>query len=198
MRAVLTGTRLLGIPCLSLAMIVSAHAASSTPAPTVVPSEYHLHAGDHLEVSVWKELELQKPALVIRPDGKFSFPLVGEIAASGRTVADVRQEIENRLKTYIPEPVVTVSVTDVGGNVAYVIGQVGKAGAFTMNPSINVLQALTLAGGTTPFAKLDNIIVIRSTQGVQRALQFHYGQVSNGKDLEQNIPLEAGDVVVVP
>jgi polysaccharide biosynthesis/export protein len=163
-----------------------------------VAGDYRLHAGDKIEVSVWKELEMQKPSVIIRPDGKFSFPLAGDIVAAGKTVSEVRQEIETRLKTYIPEPVVTVGVTEVGGNVAYVIGQVAKPGALVMNPTINVLQALSLAGGTTPFAKLDNIIVIRSTQGSQRTLPFRYEQVSAGKELGQNVTLESGDVVVVP
>jgi polysaccharide export outer membrane protein len=160
--------------------------------------DYRLHAGDKVEVSVWKEVEMQKPTIVVRPDGKFSFPLAGEIVAAGRTATDIRVEIETRLKKYIPDPVVTVGVVEVGGNVAYVIGQVGKPGVFIMNPAINVLQALSLAGGTTPFAKLNNIVVIRTSQGGQRTLSFHYDQVSAGKALEQNVVLESGDVVVVP
>jgi polysaccharide biosynthesis/export protein len=164
----------------------------------VAISDYHIHAGDKLDVSVWKEIELQKPVIVVRPDGKFSLPLAGEIVAAGKTVAEIRQQIETRLKQYIPEPVVTVGVTEVAGNVAYVIGQVNKPGSFVMNPAINVLQALSLAGGGTPFAKLNDIIIIRNAQGGQRALQFRYGEVSSGKNLAQNVALESGDVVVVP
>jgi polysaccharide export outer membrane protein len=164
-----------------------------------VPAEYRLHAGDKIEVSVWKETEMQRPTLPIAPDGRFSFPLAGQIVAAGRTVAEVRQEIETRLKKYIPDPVVTVGVTEVGGNVAYVIGQVAKPGSIVMNPQINVLQALSLAGGGTPFAKLDSIIVIRGAGGSgQRVLPFRFSQVSAGKDLNQNILLESGDVVLVP
>jgi polysaccharide export outer membrane protein len=163
-----------------------------------VPGDYRLHAGDKLEISVWKETEMQKPNVIVRPDGKFAYPLAGDIVAGGKTVAEVRMEIEGRLKKYIPEPVVTVAVTEVGGNVAYVIGQVGKPGAFIMNPSINVLQALSLAGGTTPFAKLNDIIIIRTSAAGQRALSFRYDQVSAGKALQQNVTLESGDVVVVP
>jgi polysaccharide export outer membrane protein len=166
--------------------------------PQVVTADYRLHAGDKLEVGVWKEVEMQKPSIIIRPDGKFSFPLAGDIPAAGKTVADVRQDIETRLKKYIPEPVVTVGVIEVGGNVAYVIGQVAKPGAFVMNPTLNVLQALSLAGGATPFAKLDSIIVIRTDLGGQHTLTFRYAQVSAGKDLTQNVTLESGDVVVVP
>jgi len=159
---------------------------------------YRLHPGDKLEISVWKEAELQKPAVVISPDGRFYIPLAGDIAAAGKTVAEVRQEIEDRLKKYIPEPVVTVGISEVGGNVAYVIGQVAKPGAFIMNPALNVLQALSLAGGATPFAKLNDVVIIRGAQGVQRSIPFRYGDVSAGKDLTQNITLESGDVVVVP
>lgn len=160
-------------------------------------ADYRLHAGDKIEVSVWKEQELQKE-LIITPDGRIAFPLAGDIVAAGKTVTEVRSEIENRLKTYIPDPVVTVTVTGVGGNIAYVIGQVNKPGAFVMNPGLNVLQALSLAGGGTPFAKMEDIIVIRGSLATQRVMRFRYGQVSEGKNLEQNINLESGDVVVVP
>jgi polysaccharide export outer membrane protein len=160
-------------------------------------ADYMMHAGDELEVSVWKEVDLQRKILV-RPDGKFSFPLTGEVQAAGRSPAEVRADIESRLKVYIPEPVVTVTVTGVNGNGIYVIGQVNKPGAFVMNPRLSVLQALSVAGGTTPFAKLDNIVVIRMSGGTQRSLPFRYNKVSEGKDLSENIELEAGDVVVVP
>jgi polysaccharide export outer membrane protein len=82
--------------------------------------------------------------------------------------------------------------------VAYVIGQVNKPGAIVMNPAVNILQALSIVGGGNPYAKLDSIIVIRNSPGGQRVLNFHYGQVSSGRSLEQNVQLESGDVVVVP
>lgn len=160
-------------------------------------ADYRLHAGDKLDIAVWKELELKRE-IIIGPDGKFAFPLVGEVTAAGKNVTQVRTELETRLKKYIPEPVVTVLIAQVNGNVAYVIGQVTKPGSLVMNPAINVMQALSLAGGATPFAKLDSIIIIRNNQGAQRVLNFRYGQVSDGKNLDQNIQLESGDVVVVP
>ena len=161
------------------------------------PGDYKLHAGDKIGVSVWKEVDLQR-AVIIRPDGKFSFPLAGEVQATGRSADEVRADIETRLRKYIPEPVVTVTVEEVGGSRVYVIGQVNKPGVFVMNPRLNVLQALTLASGTTPFAKLDDIIVIRSTGNSQATIPFRYSQVTEGKALSQNIMLESGDVVVVP
>lgn len=179
---------------------VGADGAETPTAATGAPAmaEYRLHAGDKLEISVWKEEEMQRPTLVVSPDGRVSFPLAGQIMAAGKTVAEIRQEIETRLKKYIPDPVVTVGVAEVGGNVAYVIGQVAKPGLLVMNPQINVLQALSLAGGGTPFAKLDNIIVIRGGAGSQRVLPFRFSAVSAGRDLNQNVVLESGDVVLVP
>jgi polysaccharide export outer membrane protein len=178
----------------ALASLVLAFSARAQ----AVAGDYRLHAGDKLDVSVWKETEMQRPAIVIPPDGKVSFPLAGQITAAGRTVTEVRQDIEQHLKVYIPDPVVTVSVVETNGSVAYVIGQVGKPGVFPLNPRINVLQALALAGGGTPFAKLDSVIVLRGSQASQRVMPFRFSQVSEGKNLEQNVELESGDVIVVP
>ncbi len=158
---------------------------------------YRLHAGDSITVSVWKELDLQRKVM-IRPDGRFSFPLAGEVQAAGRTADEVRLDIEAKLKTYIPEAVVTVIVEDFSGNRVYVIGQVNKPGMFIMNPQLTVLQALSLAGGNTPFAKLDSISILRGSGASQKSLPFRYNQVVDGKSLQQNITLESGDVVVVP
>jgi polysaccharide export outer membrane protein len=159
--------------------------------------DYRLQPGDQIEVSVWGEEELQRNIL-LRPDGQFSFPLAGEVSAAGRTVSEVQIELTDRLANYIPEAVVTVSVTGLEGNRIYVIGQVQQPGSFVMNPRINVLQALSLAGGTTPFASLNNIIIIRRTGSNQIAMPFAYDDVSQGERLEENIMLESGDVIFVP
>jgi polysaccharide export outer membrane protein len=159
--------------------------------------DYRLHAGDSITVSVWKELDLQRKVMV-RPDGRFSFPLAGDVQAAGRTPDEVRLDIEGKLKKFIPEAVVTVIMEDFSGNRVYVIGQVNKPGMFIMNPHLTVLQALSLAGGSTPFAKLDDISILRGTGAAQKSLPFRYNQVVEGKSLQQNIALESGDVVVVP
>jgi polysaccharide export outer membrane protein len=161
------------------------------------PPDYTLNPGDSLDVDVYKEVELTK-VVVVRPDGKFSFPLAGDINAVGRTVVQVQQEIVQRLKKYMPEPEVTVSVKALDGCKIYVIGQVQHAGAFVMNPRVSVLQALSLAGGMTPFAATNDVIVLRGSGNNQRSLPFRYGEVSKGKNLNQNVMLEAGDVIVVP
>lgn len=167
------------------------------PASAQNAADYRLHAGDTITVAVWKELELQRK-VIIRPDGRFSFPLAGEVQAAGRSADQVRVDIESQLKKYIPEAVVTVLVEDVAGNRIYVIGQVNKPGMYVMNPQLTVLQALSLAGGSTPFAKLDNISIVRGVGAAQKTLPFRYDQVVEGKSLQQNVTLESGDVVVVP
>jgi len=184
----------IGCACVFAVLVISAPAwAQEQPGE----GNYRLHAGDSITVSVWKELDLQRKVM-IRPDGRFSFPLAGEVPAAGRTPDDVRLDIESKLKKYIPEAVVTVIVEDFSGNRIYVIGQVNKPGMFIMNPQLTVLQALSLAGGSTPFAKLDNIAILRGTGASQKSLPFRYNQVVDGKSLQQNIALESGDVVVVP
>jgi polysaccharide export outer membrane protein len=159
--------------------------------------DYQLQPGDQIEVSVWGEEELLRTVL-LRPDGKFAFPLTGEIAAAGRSAADVQAELREKLLPYIPEAVVTVSVTGIEGNRVYVIGQVQRPGSYIMNPQISVLQALSLAGGMTPFAAVNDIIVIRGRGSDQEVLRFGYDSISRGRDLGQNIQLESGDVVIVP
>jgi polysaccharide biosynthesis/export protein len=195
--SVAAGTRpfwtsfLIGGTVAGLSMMASLVHAQTIP-------DYKLHPGDKLVVGVYDDPKLLPQEITVSPDGKISYPLVGVMMVGGRTVEQIRVEMETRLKKYISDPIATVIVTDVKGNAVYVIGQVLKPGQLIMNPTINVLQALSMAGGANPYAKLDGIIVIRSTPGGQRVLPFKYGQVSAGKELGQNVDLESGDVVVVP
>jgi polysaccharide export outer membrane protein len=158
---------------------------------------YKVKPGDILSISVWKEPTLQGPVLV-RPDGAFTFPLIGEIDARDKTVGQLQASVLERLKRYISDPVVTITVQEIKGNKIYVIGQVTKPGEFIMNPEVDVLQALAMAGGTTPFAALGSIRVLRRAAGKPTAFDFDYTAVVRGRNLNQNITLQAGDVVVVP
>jgi polysaccharide export outer membrane protein len=158
---------------------------------------YTVKPGDILKVSVWKEPDLQGPIL-IRPDGGFSFPLVGEVDGRGKTVAELQVIMTQRLSKYISDPVVSVSVTEIHGNKVYVIGQVVKPGEFIVNPSVDVMQALSMAGGMTAFASLANIIILRHNGTARTALHFDYTDVAKGKKFTDDIQLQSGDVVVVP
>ena len=158
---------------------------------------YTINPGDLLEVSVWKEPDMQRQVLV-RPDGAFSFPLSGDILAEGRTVDAVRQELTRQLEAYIPDLVVTVAVAEVRGNKIFVFGQVKTPGEFIVNPRVDVIQALSIAGGVTPFAQLNSIKILRRRNGKQTIFQFRYSDIVKGENLAQNILLEVGDIVLVP
>jgi len=189
---------LCGLALLACSGLASAATPPVTPPVAAAPLEaYTVKPGDVLSIAVWKEPDLQGPVLV-RPDGSFSFPLAGQIDARGKTVAELQTVVTDKLKKFISDPVVTVSISEVKGNKVYVLGQVTKPGEFVVNPRVDVMQALSMAGGTTPYAALGDIVILRRTESGQQALPFHYADVSRGRNLQQNIMLQAGDVVVVP
>lgn len=179
-----------------MALIVTL-AANVIAIPRAIAADYLINPGDMLIVTVWKEPDLTMEALV-RPDGKFSFPLAGEIQASGQSVADVQAEIKKRIDTYIPDAVVTVLIRETTGNTAYVVGKVNRPGPVPMNQDTTVMQALAYAGGTAQFAKLGDILVLRMSGGSQTALKFDYDAILDGEGLDQNVVLQPGDTVVVP
>lgn len=158
---------------------------------------YLLGPEDVLKISVWRDEQLTHE-VVVRPDGMISFPLVGDLVAAGRTVEDVRQELIKRLDKFVPNPHVTVMLLKIMSNKIYVTGRVARPGEFLVGHYTDVLQALSLAGGLTPFAKENDIKVIRRENGEQKVFLFRYGDVRHGRNLEQNIVLQRGDVVVVP
>jgi polysaccharide export outer membrane protein len=158
---------------------------------------YKIQPGDVLQVSVWKEEDLTRQ-VIVRPDGQITFPLVGEARAAGNSIEDLRLLISDRLMKYIPDPVVTVSVGQLAGNTIYVIGKVNRPGVFPIVRNVDVMQALSMAGGTSTYAALNDIKILRRQDGELNAMSFKYAEVEKGKRLEQNIVLQAGDVVVVP
>lgn len=173
---------------------------SASPAPAPAAAEfgsYTVNPGDILEISVWKEIDLQKQ-VVVRPDGYFSFPLTGDIRAEGRTVEDVRSDVGARVSRFVPDPVVSVSILEARGSKVYVVGQVNRPGEFPVNRFVDIVQAISMAGGTTPFAQLDSIKVLRREGANQIAIPFAYGDIAAGKRLQQNIVLKPGDTVLVP
>jgi polysaccharide export outer membrane protein len=172
-------------------------AAVSSQVPEVDLSSYRVGAEDVLEISVWHEEALKKE-LLVRPDGGVSYPLIGEVQVAGKTVLEIREEITKRLERFIPDPAVSVAILKVGSQRVYVIGKVNKPGEYPLGRYVDVLQALSMAGGLTPFADSNEIRVMRREGGRQVVLPFEYGRVVRGQKLEQNIQLRGGDVVVVP
>lgn len=160
--------------------------------------QYLLAPGDMLEISVWKEEGMQKQQTLVAPDGNITFPLAGTIQAAGKPLFAVEDAIAAKLGDYIADPVVNVKLMQNSGNTIFVIGKVNKPGQYPANRKIDVLQALSLAGGLTVFADEDSIHVLRRVGNQVIVFPFEYDDVLKGKHLEQNIILEAGDTVTVP
>ena len=178
-------------------LINPASAQNPIGAGEIPGGEYEIGPEDLLEIHVWKEKDLQREVLV-RPDGWLTFPLVGNVSAKGKTAQQLQEEIATRLRKYIPDPNVSVSVKKVAGYKIFIIGRVNKPGEFVVGRFIDVIQALTLAGGLTPFADDDNIRILRKEDGKETVIMFDYADVKKGRNLEQNIMLKSGDVIIVP
>jgi len=172
--------------------------AAATAAAQGQNPAYHVGPEDVLEISVWKEDSLSKKEVLVRPDGGLSFPLIGDVQASGHSVAEIQHEITQRLQKFIPDPVVSVAMTKILYQRVYVIGKVTKPGEFPMTRPLDVLQALAMAGGLNPYAAANDIRVVRREAGREITLPFRYSQIEHGEHLEQNVLLQSGDVVVVP
>jgi polysaccharide export outer membrane protein len=160
-------------------------------------SVYKINPGDLLDISVWKEEELQREIRVL-PDGQISFPLVGDINTTGLTLSQLKTRIVKKLSDFISDPVVNISVKLAEGNVVYVIGQVKKPGQFIMYRPLDTMQVLSLAGGLTTFAKSNDIIILRRDEKGSKAIKFEYSELEDGDSLDKNHILKSGDVIVVP
>lgn len=175
----------------------SASKAHTESGSSSTSAGYQIGPEDVLDITVWKEDGLKKEVLV-RPDGGISFPLIGEVQAIGKTTGELQQEITQRLSKYIPRPSVNVALLKTASYKIYVMGRVNRPGEFTLGRRIDVLQALSLAGGLTPFAAASDIRVIRKTNGKDVSYRFDYNAAQKGQDLSKNIELKSGDTVVVP
>lgn len=159
---------------------------------------YRLNPGDRLEITVWDEESL-KQEVVVLPDGMISFPLVGHVAAAGKTTEDLVKVLRERLNKFIPDSEINISLLAAEGNLIYVTGEVAHPGKFIMNGPTDVMQALSMAEGLTAFAKKNSIIILRrEADGQARSFPFEYGDVEDGDNIESNIQLQSGDTIVAP
>src|SRR5579872_7525150 len=205
-----TGAILLGIGLASPAWAQDASKSTSaktaataadreTAGSTAKPHDNSFVIGndDVLAINVWKEPDISR-SIPVRSDGKISLPLVGEVQAAGRTPLKLEQEIASRLRNYISEPEVTVMVQQVNSQKFNILGQVAKPGSYILANSPTVLDAIALAGGFRDFAKKKSIYVLRQGPSGESRLPFNYKEVSQGKNMAQNIRLEPGDTIIVP
>jgi polysaccharide export outer membrane protein len=181
----------------SLFLLIILLMASSVVGAVEDDRDYLIGPGDVLDISVWKDETLTR-SVVVLPDGKISFPLIGQVVARGKTVARLKKEIEEKISPYVPDVILSLEVKQVNSMLIYVIGRVNNPGKFVLNVNVNVLQALSMAGGCNPFAKRDSIKIFRREEDKTHILDFRYDSVVDGRHLWQNIMLKRGDVVVVP
>ncbi len=195
---------------LAAAAVIGAGAGVAQEAvPQVAPDSmtqdagYRINGGDVLHISVYGEPNLDKD-VPVQPDGGVAFPLVGNLNARGMTLQELQQRIATNLREsqYFPnltDNEVTVSMVKATGNSVSVVGQVEQPGTFAYDTQLDVMQALSLAGGLTPFASKDDIKILRRDHGgTQTAILFDYSEIEDGENLDKNIVLQGGDVVVVP
>jgi len=162
-----------------------------------VGKDYIIGADDVLDVNVWKEQELTR-TLQVRPDGKISMPLLGDVQAAGMTPGQLAQNVSERLKKFLTAPQVTVILTQINSQRVYVIGEVTRPGAYPVLPGMTVLQAISSAGGLTQFANSKKIFVMRNENHIQTKYPFSYKEVLDGRKAEENLAVKAGDTIVVP
>jgi polysaccharide biosynthesis/export protein len=160
-------------------------------------SRYYIGPGDILEISVWKDEGLSRE-VIVPPDGIISFPLAGDIDVTHLTVTELREMVKKKLSEYVPDATVTVMLLAINSLKAYVIGKVNSPGEFPISMDTHVMKILAMAGGLNPFASKGNILILRQEKGKTIEIPFDYGDVEDGDELEQNIVLKRGDVVVVP
>lgn len=167
---------------------------------SVTPSDsedYIINPGDVLEIVTWKEPDFTKE-VIVRNDGKFSFPLLDDVRAENLTTMQVKQIIEKGLNEYIDGPVVTVILKSPQSQKYYILGEIQKTGEYQIAKRLTVLQAFALAGGFTEWASKKEIILLRVEQGKQKIIRINYKNIIKGKELDQNVLVKPDDTIIVP
>jgi polysaccharide export outer membrane protein len=169
---------------------------SSNGAPLVLPKGYVIGPEDVLSIVVWREKDLSAD-VVVRPDVKISLPLLNDVQASGYTPEQLAEIVEKAALKYVTESDASVIVKQINSRKVFVLGEVGKPGAFPLTSEMNVLQLIASVGGLLEYADKKNVMILRNENGRERRLKFNYNEVIEGKNLQQNIMLQPGDTVLV-
>jgi polysaccharide export outer membrane protein len=172
--------------------------AAEKGVPQAKSESYKIGAGDILRITTWKEADFTVDQILVRTDGKISFPLLNDVQAAGLTPVMLKDVIENGLKAYITDPVVTVTVVNTASQAFYILGEVQRTGEYPLVKDLSVLQAFALAGGFTEWAEKDEIILIRREGGKRLVYRIDYQELAEGKNLDQNLLIRANDTIIVP
>ena len=164
---------------------------------TTVPGEYRVGPSDVLGISIWRQPDLSLGGVPVRPDGKISIPLAGEIEVAGLTALEINEVVTERLKEYVAEPQVTIMVVQVNYPVVFIIGEVNRPGPIPIRQNTTMLQAISLAGGFTTFADRDDIHIVRREGGRNYRIPFDYEDAIKAKEGNEDLYVRPGDVIVV-
>jgi polysaccharide export outer membrane protein len=159
---------------------------------------YKIGSGDILKIMTWKEPDFTRNEVLVRIDGKMTFPLLDDIQAAGRTTLELKKDIEARLKGFVDNPVVTVTVINPESQKIYILGEIIRTGEYDLKKNLTVLQAFALAGGFTQWASKKEIILLRHEGGKDKIIRVNYKNIIKGNDLMQNMLLQANDTIIVP
>ncbi|MEE4601811.1 MAG: polysaccharide biosynthesis/export family protein [Desulfobacteraceae bacterium] len=194
--------------CLSMSLIIApgqlaaaekkTDGAKQTGSAKAGPKDYQIGAGDILEITIWKEPDLSREAVLVRTDGKISFPLLNDVQAAGLTPLEMKKNMEAGLKDFISNPFVTITVQSPESQKIYILGEVANTGEYPLTKNLTVLQAFALAGGFTEWASKKEIILMRKEGGKEKIYRVNYKNIIKGKDLGQNLKLKADDTIIVP
>lgn len=180
---------------LNLMLVIAIIACGATLAGA---QEYRIDNGDLLEIVTWKEPDFSRDAILVRLDGKITFPLLNDVQAAGKTPTELKAAIETGLKNYVADPRVTVTIREAGSQRFYILGEVMRTGEYPIVKDLTVLQAFALAGGFTEWASKREIILFRQEGGKDQVLQVNYRDIIRDKDFKQNVKIRANDTIIVP
>ena len=161
-------------------------------------NQYIIGSGDILEITTWKEADFSREEVLVRLDGMITFPLINDIQAQGRTPVQVKTDIESKLKEYLENPIVTVTVRVTASKKFYILGEVARTGEYSLVKNLTVLQAFALAGGFTEWASKKEIILLRKENNKEKIVRINYKDIIKGADFSQNITLQPDDTIIVP
>ena len=178
-------------------VLTAENISSQPPKPATEDPNYSIGPEDVLTIDVWKEPEISR-TVPVRRDGKISLPMLNDVQAAGLTPTQLGSEIVAKLRATVINPHVTVIVAQMSSQRIYILGQVTRGGAYPLVPDMTAVQALSIAGGFTPFAKLKKIYVMRAENGENKVFPINYKEVVSGRNAQQNIRLKPGDTIVVP
>lgn len=170
----------------------------SSPLYAEEKEDYIIGNGDVLEIVTWKEPDFSREEILVRIDGKISFPLLDDIKAAGSTPTDLKKKIEGRLKNFISKPSVTVTVRNPSSKRFYILGEVVNTGEYPITKDLTVLQAFAIAGGFTEWASKKEIILFRKRNKKDTVIRINYRDILKGKDFSQNVMIMPDDTIIVP